>query len=90
LAQFSNYRKFVTKLYKIWVWNPESGSRGQKAPDPGSRHATLVLSDGCSLLKAEGVFHRGHSRVGNKKPAQKNPPTKPTFKWGSSVLFYLI
>jgi hypothetical protein len=40
-------QKIVTKLSKIWVWDPRSGirkksildpgSRGQKAPDPGSR-----------------------------------------------------
>jgi hypothetical protein len=39
------YSKIVTKLFKIWVWDPGSGkkpipdpgSRGQKAPYPGSR-----------------------------------------------------
>jgi hypothetical protein len=45
-------QKIVTKLSKIWVWDPGSkirdlekiypGSRGQKAPDPGS--ATLLGS----------------------------------------------
>jgi hypothetical protein len=28
-------KKIVKKLLKIWSWNP--GSRGQKAPNPGSR-----------------------------------------------------
>jgi hypothetical protein len=59
LAQFSkNYRTFyskiVTKLSKIWVCDPKSnilvpekpypGSRGEKAPDPGSGSATLLLT----------------------------------------------
>jgi hypothetical protein len=43
-------QKIVTKLSKIWVWDPGSGkkpipdpgSRGQKAPDPGYGSATLV------------------------------------------------
>ncbi len=61
LVQFSkNYRTFygftqkiVTKLSKIWVWDPRSGIRKnlfqipdpgvKKAPDPGSRSATLPL-----------------------------------------------
>jgi hypothetical protein len=40
-------KKIVKKLLKIWSWDPESemrdpektysGSRGQKAPNPGSR-----------------------------------------------------
>jgi hypothetical protein len=49
-------QNIVTKLSKIWVWDPESGknlfriadpeSRGQKAPDPGS--ATLQVV--CTVL----------------------------------------
>ncbi len=44
MSQFSkNYRnfypKFVTKLSKIWVWDPDLGLK--KAPDPGSVSATL-------------------------------------------------
>jgi hypothetical protein len=45
-------QNIVTKLSKIWVWDPRSGirkkpipnpgSRGQKAPDPGSGSATLL------------------------------------------------
>jgi hypothetical protein len=43
------YPKRITKLSKIWVWDPGSGKnlfripdpRGQKAPDPGSGSATL-------------------------------------------------
>jgi hypothetical protein len=45
-------KKIVKKLLKIWSWDPGSeirdpektypGSRGQKAPDPGSGSATLV------------------------------------------------
>ncbi len=42
-------QKMVTKLSKIWVWDPGSvigffpdpGYRGKNAPDPGSRSATL-------------------------------------------------
>jgi hypothetical protein len=46
-------QKFVTKLYKIWGWDPRSGIRKnlfrvpapgpgvKKAPDPGSGSATL-------------------------------------------------
>jgi hypothetical protein len=64
LGQFSkNYRTFypkiVTKLSKIWSWDPGSGIRDpgsgknlfripdpgvKKAPDPGSGSATLRLS----------------------------------------------
>jgi hypothetical protein len=39
-------QKIVTKLSKIWVWDPGSGknlSRIKKAPDPGSGSATLGL-----------------------------------------------
>ncbi len=32
-------QKFVTKLLKIWVWDPGSG---KPIPDPGSGSATLV------------------------------------------------
>jgi hypothetical protein len=43
-------QKIVTKLSKIWVWDPRSGIRKkpipdpgvEKAPDPGSGSATLV------------------------------------------------
>jgi hypothetical protein len=43
-------QKNVTKLSKIWVWDPRSGKNlfhipdpgVKKAPDPGSRSATLV------------------------------------------------
>jgi hypothetical protein len=43
-------QKIVTKLAKIWVWDPGSGKNliwipdpgVEKAPDPGSRSATLV------------------------------------------------
>jgi hypothetical protein len=45
--------KIVTKLSKIWVWNPGSGKNifrildpgVKKAPDPGSGSATLVRID---------------------------------------------
>jgi hypothetical protein len=45
-------RKIVTKLSKIWVWDPGSEIRKKpildpgvkKAPDPGSGSATLPLS----------------------------------------------
>jgi hypothetical protein len=30
-------RKTVTKLSKIWVWDPRSGIRKKSFPDPGSR-----------------------------------------------------
>jgi hypothetical protein len=43
-------QKIVTKLSKIWVWDPGSGKKQfripdpgvKKAPDPGSGSATLV------------------------------------------------
>jgi hypothetical protein len=64
LGQFSKVidlftHKIVTKLSKIWVWDPGSGIRDQasgknlfripdpgvkKAPDPGSESTTLVTS----------------------------------------------
>jgi hypothetical protein len=31
-------QKFVTKLSKIWVWNPGSEIRKKPIPDPGSRN----------------------------------------------------
>ncbi len=47
-------QKFVTKLSKIWVWDPGSGKNlfripdpilgVKKAPDPGSGSATLELA----------------------------------------------
>jgi hypothetical protein len=30
-------QKIVTKLSKIWVWDPRSGIRKKHIPDPGSR-----------------------------------------------------
>ncbi len=44
-------QKIVTKLSKIWIWNPGSGKTlfripapgVKKAPDPGSGSATLVF-----------------------------------------------
>jgi hypothetical protein len=30
-------QKIVTKLSKVWVWDPESGIRKKPIPDPGSR-----------------------------------------------------
>jgi hypothetical protein len=30
-------QKIVTKLSKIWVWDPRSGIRKKPIPDPGSR-----------------------------------------------------
>jgi hypothetical protein len=45
-------QKIITKLSKIWVWDPRSGIRKKpipdpgvkKAPDPGSGSATLPFS----------------------------------------------
>jgi hypothetical protein len=36
-------QKIVTKLYKIWVWDPRSGIRKKPIPDPGSGSATLCF-----------------------------------------------
>ncbi len=30
-------QKIVTKLLKVWVWDPRSGIRKKPIPDPGSR-----------------------------------------------------
>jgi hypothetical protein len=30
-------KKIVTKLSKIWIWDPRSGIRKKPIPDPGSR-----------------------------------------------------
>jgi hypothetical protein len=46
-------QKIVTKLSKIWVWDPGSGKNlcripvpgVKKAPDPESGSATLVVTD---------------------------------------------
>jgi hypothetical protein len=46
-------QKIVTKLSKIWVWDPRSGIRKKpipnpgvkKAPDPGSGSATLLIGE---------------------------------------------
>jgi hypothetical protein len=45
-------KKIVKKLFKIWSWDPGSGKNlfripdpgVKKAPDPGSRSATLKIS----------------------------------------------
>jgi hypothetical protein len=40
-------REIVTKLSKVWVWDPGSriqGSKRHRIPDPGSGSATLLLS----------------------------------------------
>jgi hypothetical protein len=66
-------KKIVKKLLKIWSWDPESeirdpekpipdpGSRGQKAPDPGSGSPTLFISDPGFLIQdlGSGFFHSG-------------------------------
>ena len=36
-------QKVVNKLSKIWVWDTDPGSRGQKAPNPGSRIPNFFL-----------------------------------------------
>jgi len=36
-------QKIVTKLLKIWVWDPGSGIRKKPIPDPGSGSATLLI-----------------------------------------------
>jgi hypothetical protein len=33
-------KKFVTKLSKIWVWDPGSGKNQFRIPDPGVKKAT--------------------------------------------------
>ncbi len=68
MGQFSkNYRTFiqkiVTKLSKIWGWDPVIGKNlsrnsqtmGQKGPDPGSGSATLFQCTG-TLLVTDGEF----------------------------------
>ncbi len=53
-------QKIVTKLSKIWIWDPGSGKnlfripdRGvKKAPDPGSGSATLLLIQLHSLVRS--------------------------------------
>ncbi len=85
-------KKIVKKLLKIWSWDPgsgknlfripDSGSRGQKAPDPGSRirirntgyssHSTLSRMDlknlklFCFLSKINQVRAIFHSTVYSK------------------------
>jgi hypothetical protein len=36
-------QKIVTKLSKIWVWDPTSGIRKKPIPDPGSRGLTYLF-----------------------------------------------
>jgi hypothetical protein len=55
LGQFSRIlehftQKFVTTL-KIWGWDPGSGSRVKKAPDPGSGSATLKKTKNLPLVE---------------------------------------
>ena len=50
-------QKIVTKLSKVWVWDPGSGktysgSRGQKATNPGSRIPNLFLE----LIEAKIIY----------------------------------
>jgi hypothetical protein len=57
-------QKIVTKLSKIWVWDPRSGFRKKpildpgvkKAPDPGSATLDRVIAHNkCSPTKMYGI-----------------------------------
>jgi hypothetical protein len=69
IGQFSKnyitfYPKIVTKLSKIWIWDPGSGKNlfripdpgVKKAQDPGSGSATLDATMGPEL-NTEGTSH---------------------------------
>jgi hypothetical protein len=61
-------QKIVTKLSKIWIWDPGSGKNlyripdpgVKKAPDPGSRSATLWE---CVVYLAKSSPLRVHTRI---------------------------
>jgi hypothetical protein len=36
-------QKFVTKLSKIWVWDPRSGIRKKPISDPGPQHWFIII-----------------------------------------------
>jgi hypothetical protein len=48
-------QKIVTKLSKIWVWDPGSGFRKKPIPDPGSGSATLGGGHTCWVERGRGV-----------------------------------
>ncbi len=69
-------QKFVTKLSKIWVWDPGSEIRdpektyygsqihgSKKAPDPGSRSATLPSS---VAISQQDLWTLPHTKVGKE------------------------
>jgi hypothetical protein len=43
-------QKIVSKLSKIWVWDPRSGIREKPIPDPGSRGQKGPGSGSATLL----------------------------------------
>jgi hypothetical protein len=57
-------QKIVTKLSKIWIWDPGSGKNlfripdpgVKKAPDPGSGSATLQKNELLTLMTMKGSF----------------------------------
>jgi hypothetical protein len=53
LGQFS--KKFVTKVLKIWHWDPGSGIRKKPIPDPGVKTA-LDLESGSATLVWKNLF----------------------------------
>jgi hypothetical protein len=49
--------KIVTKLSKIWIWNPGSGKNLFRIPDPGVKKAPDPGSGSATLIEA--VLERG-------------------------------
>jgi hypothetical protein len=57
-------QKIVTKLSKIWIWDPGSGKNlfripdpgVKKAPDPGSGSATLIPNIQLLMIYPSAIF----------------------------------
>jgi hypothetical protein len=53
-------QKFVTKLSKLWVWDPRSGIRKKPFPDPGPGPGVKKAPDPDQqheILRGRGLFH---------------------------------
>jgi hypothetical protein len=53
-------QKIVTKLSKIWVWDPGSGLNLFRIPDPGVKKAPDLGSGSATLQKSKNMLSSKH------------------------------
>jgi hypothetical protein len=93
LGQFTkNYKTFypkITKLVKIWVWDPgteildpEKTYSGSRTPDPGAKKAPDPGSGFATLLQRAQKYRHLFSFVSISLPLLDPDPYKPLYECG--------